>query len=636
VDPVSHVKHPGDGFYQYVNDKWLQSNHIDPWKSENSAFAEIDKEITSKILAFLNTLPSRQPHLKSPKNAKEHIVALKHVWNSRSIPAEQIYLKLCLDEAEDIPRFFGWLSYSRIPSILNIGIQAETKSPYFVRPTLSTGGLTLPIQYYREPKLQKGPIWKAYLEFVYLCSIELGLPSLPSVIDAELELSKINTVNMNEEDIISVKGRSLNQWMPGFDWNAYMDGLQIYGWQSRTWLLDCPKRLKEILQWVCNTEKEKVISLLRYHLILQSIEYLSPILNAAADKLFRETLLGIKEEIPRKEQFLKVVKDVLPDALCSMYSSIEDDPEKLHTITLMTESIQKAAIDIMSTTTLLSEKTRSRAIEKIHRMKIYIGSGSDKDSDIMNTNSLKGLTYYPDSILQTIISIHQARFKTMLRYTGKPSAKSGPYPCFIVNASYYTESNHIVIPWGILHWPFYAKNIPFGWNHGGTGTTIAHEITHAFDLDGSLYSPRATAKEWWTRKDRRKFKERTRKVSKFYSKFTHYGLHLDGKRTISEDWADLGGIQITLKALKNDLDQMGASEDIRKETFRTFFIAYAVSWRKLQKKEKIINQILTDVHTPAIDRVDRIVPHFQEWVDAFDIKETDKLFIPKEKRLKIF
>jgi putative endopeptidase len=161
-------------------------------------------------------------------------------------------------------------------------------------------------------------------------------------------------------------------------------------------------------------------------------------------------------------------------------------------------------------------------------------------------------------------------------------------------------------------------------------------MTHAFDLEGSQYSPRAVYKEWWTRKNRNRFQKKTRKVATFFSKFKHYGIQLDGKKTLSENWADLGGIVIALRGLKSQLDSMGASEAVRRQAHRNFFIAYAVSWRTLVRKEKMIYAIKTSVHAPGEDRTDRIVAQFQEWYDAFDIKETDALFVPVRERLKFF
>jgi predicted metalloendopeptidase len=236
-----------------------------------------------------------------------------------------------------------------------------------------------------------------------------------------------------------------------------------------------------------------------------------------------------------------------------------------------------------------------------------------------------------------MIGLLQSRTIHMTQRTGKPSGISdGPYPCFVSNASYFSESNYIVMPWGILQWPFYCKNAPIGWNYGGIGATISHEMTHAFDLEGSMYTPRAVYKEWWTRKNRDRFKKRTLKVKKFFGKFKHYGIPIDGEKTLSENWADLGGIVISLRGLKSLLDDMGASETIRREAHRQFFIAYAVSWRTLVRKEKMVYAMLTSVHAPGEDRVDRIVPQFQEWYDAFGIKETDPLYVKPVERLKFF
>jgi len=231
----------------------------------------------------------------------------------------------------------------------------------------------------------------------------------------------------------------------------------------------------------------------------------------------------------------------------------------------------------------------------------------------------------------------QGRSRQISYLTGHPSErKKSSYACFVSNASYFSESNNIVMPWGILQWPFYCKNAPLGWNYGGIGATISHEMTHAFDLEGIEYDPRAIYREWWTRKDKNRFGQKTRKVSKFFSQFKHYGIPLNGKKTLSENWADLGGIFISLRGLKALLDSMNASDEVRKEAHRQFFIAYATSWRTLVRKEKMLYAITTSVHAPALDRVDRIVPQFQEWYDAFDIQETDPLHVKVKDRLKFF
>jgi predicted metalloendopeptidase len=111
---------------------------------------------------------------------------------------------------------------------------------------------------------------------------------------------------------------------------------------------------------------------------------------------------------------------------------------------------------------------------------------------------------------------------------------------------------------------------------------------------------------------------------------------LNGDNTLSENWADFGGITISLHALKKELAEKNATKEEIKKAYQTFFIAYAVSWRTLVRKKKLLYSIMTSVHAPPDDRVDRIVVQFSEWVEAFDIKETDPLYIPNSKRLKFF
>ena len=636
VDPVSHVKHPGNGFYKYVNEKWLDEHTIDPWSSETSAIQESDKENTDNLLALLDSLPKTVT--TPPKTSKEHLSALLHVFRSRSPNAENDYMKLCLTDLFSNPTaFMGWLARHKISSVVSLIVEEEIKPPYFVRAALSPGNLTLPLEYYKQNKSDKNaPVWKAYVNYIYTLALEFNLPFLVNVIDAELKISTM--LNDSDTQILrSVKGHSLKRWMPDFDWDAYM----VRGWERQIWILESPDLLKRLLSWMCNSDQDTVAGLLAYHFIVAASPYLTnSAVKAASDRLFKKELLGIEHEQPKKYAFISLAKHILPDALCDLYaSSRENDEGKriINDIMKMAESIREATVDIMRETTVLSKKTISRAIEKIHRMKFFIGKGTDCDTH------LDGVTYDPDSLLHTVMSIQEARVGVMMDLIGKPT-KSGDYPCYVVNASYYTESNHLVIPWGILRWPFYAPvkdndqlayhYSTLGWNYGGTGTTIGHEIMHAFDLEGSQYSPRAVYKEWWTRKDRQRFKKKTRKVGKFYSGFVHYGKHLNGKRTLSEDWADLGGMKVCLRALKKDL--MDASEDNRKVAYQSFFIAYAMGWRNLSKKKKLMHKLMTNVHTPAQDRVDRIVPHFQEWIDAFDVKETDELFLSKKDRLNTF
>jgi putative endopeptidase len=407
-----------------------------------------------------------------------------------------------------------------------------------------------------------------------------------------------------------------------------MEGLNINKWHSRKWLIDSPEYLKHTLKWICTTPKENVVALFSLQILNFSSDYLRPSIRNAAFGL-RKMLTGVIKPVSDLKRFVLDIRNVLPDALCIEYAFREADMSKLNSVKLLIESLRESAIDVMSNNSILSKHTTTLTLEKIKRMYFEIGKGEPE--------AIPNARYYSDSIIHTIMSISEARNDMLQDKLGRHLNKyKSDYPCFIVNASYYEDTNRIVIPWGILQWPFYSEDASLAWNYGGIGATIGHEITHAFDLDGSKYSPRAVYREWWTRKNRNRFKRETRKVSKFYSKFKHYGEHLKGDQTLNEDWADLGGLKIALNALKTSEEYINSSDIRKDEAIKTFFISYGKSWKEIIRRKKLLISINESVHSPAEDRVDRIVPHFQEWVDAFEVKKGDALYIPENKRLKFF
>lgn len=636
VPAVSDTKLPGDGFYSYVNETWLNSSHIPGWMGSFGVSDEMTDKTDKELLQILHNLPHLNKLPLKPTTPIQHLQVLGYIWKNKQVKNEEEYLQVCLHtlmsckSTSDIIRFFGWMVRSSIPTILKIEAREEIKNPYLVRATLSTGSLLLPLKYYLEPNFKHTDIWKAYEQFISICSIELGLPFLHKAIEVEQKLAHI--LNKSFRHLAeSKKGSSLKSWCPEFEWASFMEGLDIDPrWENRIWVINSSERFRDILKWIKNTDEESIISILSIHLIKVASPYLSSNIHYAYSNLYEKALRGVSKEIPYEQRILFDIKNILPDALCTIYAKNHQDKDSLNDIKVLVENLRTAAVDVMSKTDVFSKKTKSKVKEKLHRMWFEIGNGPPREE-----TPLLDITYTPDSLIHSIFTINSARTKQIPALTGKPADKiHSSYPCFITNASYFEESNHIVIPWGILQWPFYHLNAPLGWNHGGIGATICHEMTHGFDLEGSLYSPRGVYKEWWTRKNRNTFKKQTRKVSTFFSKFKHYGKKLDGEKTLSENWADLGGLKIALHGLNTLL--AGKTDEEIKEAHRNFFLSYAVSWRELTRKKSLLHSMLVSVHAPAEDRVDRIVPQFKEWVNAFNIKETDTLFLPEGKRLHFF
>jgi predicted metalloendopeptidase len=634
VAQLSHIGRPGDGFYHYVNQKWLKKTHIPNSLSEFGASEEIEKRNKIHLLGLLKKLGRKEPD-GIPKSSEDHLRFFSHVWSKSKYYAEEAFIKTIVGQIldcrgpEDMARMFGWLCSANLSAFFEINTNVEKKKPFYTRLCISSASLLLPSRYYLRKSLHSEPIWIAYTEYVYTCAIELGMPFLLKAMQSEKEIAHFFTMKSNEDDK-EYKGSRLEALFPDFYWSEFMHGLGISHWRQELWILEEFKIIAHILRWICTVDMEKVAAILSLYLLNTYADYLRPSIKDAKFNLFQRQIRGVNEPMSIKDEYLEIVGAVLPDALCIQYSTI-GDPATKNDLEDLVSKIRLSAIDVMRNNHSLTKHTTALTLEKIRRMEVSIGSPKQPD--------LPKAEYYSDSLIHTMISIRKARTQQELATVGKILDHSTvSYPCHIVNASYFEDLNHIVIPWGILHEPFYlqGKKAPLGWNYGGIGATIAHEITHAFDLEGSHYNTRAKYREWWTKKDRSHFKSRTRKIGNFFTKFKHYGVHLDGDKTLSENWADFGGLIISLHALKKEAVRLGLSDTETKEAIKMFFVSYAVSWRDQKKKKKVLYNIQRSVHSLAEDRVDRIVPHFQDWYDVFEIKETDALYLPVKDRLKFF
>ena len=189
----------------------------------------------------------------------------------------------------------------------------------------------------------------------------------------------------------------------------------------------------------------------------------------------------------------------------------------------------------------------------------------------------------------------------------------------------------MTIPAGILTPPFFDLHRGEAWNLGGIGAAIGHEITHGFDEDGRNYDKDGNYSPWLSTEDSHKFTRLANITVMLYQKQHIHGGVVNGRRTLSENLADLGGLAIALEALRQTL--VGKSVGDQMTAFRDFFISYAVSWRTKQRPEKAKQALLLDRHAPAQLRVNLVVRQFQEFYDAFGIKEGVAGYVPVAERI---
>ena len=337
------------------------------------------------------------------------------------------------------------------------------------------------------------------------------------------------------------------------------------------------------------------------------------------------TLSGQEEPEPLEKRAYYATASIFPEAIGKKYIEnyfgrhCKDDVENI--VNVLKFTFEKR----IQAQTWMSQETKDKAIEKLKTFKTKIGYPEKlEEYEWINFNM-------NDCYLKIKTDILEQNTKHEIeKKLGKPVDKDEWFMSpQTVNAYYNPTTNEICFPAGILQFPFYSPDAGIAWNYGAIGAVIAHEMTHGFDDQGRLFNKEGNMENWWTKEDSDKFKEITDKFVNFWNNVEALpGVKANGELSLGENLADHGGVRIALEALKRILTS--------KEDIREFFLAYSANWAGSIKEEEAKRRVIEDVHSLGRNRVNECLCHFDEWYEAFDINEKDKMFIPKENRLSIW
>ncbi|MGY6172347.1 M13-type metalloendopeptidase [Candidatus Mycoplasma pogonae] len=275
--------------------------------------------------------------------------------------------------------------------------------------------------------------------------------------------------------------------------------------------------------------------------------------------------------------------------------------------------------------TWLSETTKQKALLKLSKLKPMIGYPDEMEpyynqfntisyqngGDLVtnNINFSKAIQDYNDSL-----------------YLKEENPNYWSMSAATVNAYFHPMKNQIVFPAAILNLPFYSIERNASANFGAIGAVIAHEISHAFDNNGARFDENGRMNNWWTKEDEARFKEKQEAIIELYNDYKTEIGNVNGKLTVSENIADTGGFACALEAAqkRNDFDA------------KKFLVSWAEAWRQKAHKEYKELLLKTDVHAPAEARANVQIKNCDLFYDIYDVVEGDEMFLPKEKRIKIW
>lgn len=628
---------PGRDFFEYVNGAWLQKTKIPENTSSFGVSEELDAAINKQIEKILKKSIQFAKLGKKPQGLHEvsmdlvgrlGLSALRPRVQSENIK----YLKKlcknlgCIRDFNDLSTTFSEFARYRITSLFSVTVYYEPGKKPVAKPYLCSGGLGLPNASYYKESSGKSKILLDYGKLLDQLSKELETEKLSTVIPLERFIAESAD---GSEHII--KGSELSELCPSIQWEIFWTNLDVPEWKTLDIKIDSKDWLRKINIAIKKFSFDDWKAFFTAHVVLHSLRVLPHPFDTYYFDFFEKYLRGQKRPPTRRELTIDLLKEWAPNSISYLYAELYIPKSLKSEIRTFVKAIQAAAVDRIQNSEWMSPPTQKKAIEKVEGLRLDIGS---PDSFPI----LPKVDLQTDTLLQNILLLGEEYTLLDMKMVGKEVDVDRYWDdvVYSTNAHYYTETNQMILPAGSFAWPFYHEAAPLGWNYGGLGAVISHEITHAFDMDGMKYSAIGEKKNWWTTTDLKKYKKIASRLVERFGKARVLGHPVNGSLTLDENISDLGGLAIALDALKLDLIQRKVSITQEKEAYRNFFLSYAVSWRVKDSPERALQRLFMDRHAPTPLRVNFVVNQFDEWYDIFEIQVADELYLPPEERIRIF
>ena len=637
---------PGDDFYRYANGKWMEHNPIPADESRWGSFSVLFEHNIQVLRGILDGA-AKQP--AAPRGSALQMVGdfYASAMDSAGIEAAGVH---SLDE--ELKRIAGITGVDalqdeiarlqvaglRVPFALFAAQDAKRSTEVIVQ--IVQSGLGMPDRdYYTKSDDASKKLRDQYLAHVTRMLALLGdgeaaaAANAATVMAVETRLANASMTRVQRRDAEATYHRmpfdSLGVLVPAIAWSRLFDGCGIADRGPVN--VGQPEFMKQVGTMMSSVPIADWRTYLRWHLINATGELLgSAFVNESFDFNGR-ILTGTTEQRPRWKRMLQVVDGGIGEALGQLYVARTFSPQARARAQAMVAGLRAELRERIQGLAWMSPATRQQAIRKLDAFAVKIGY-PDAWRDYT------GLTIDRGPLVLNVMRARQFEFKRVVGKLGKPvDRKEWNMTPPTVNAYYNARMNEIVFPAGILQPPFFDADADDAVNYGGIGSVIGHEMTHGFDDQGRKSDAEGNLADWWTPEDQAQYNARAGLVEKQFNDYVAIdSMHVNGKLTLGENLADLGGLSIAYGALQKAL---AGKPRLRIDGFtpeQRFFLSYAQLWRQNVRPEALKLRINTDPHSPGVFRCDGPLSNMTEFAQAFGLKDGDRMVRPAGARAKIW
>jgi putative endopeptidase len=641
---------PRTNFFAYANGSWVKENPVPNDKSRWASFDELQQRNWHLIKAILEEASSGPAGPADTAIAKaQRLVGDFYAAAMDTNRVEQLKLRPIqndLDQLdaiqgpEDAARLIGDWHRRGVAACFGISIYPDAKSSEVYALYLSQGGLGLPDRdyYLAEGFAKQRSEYRQHIatQFQLLGESRSDAEALAGeVVELETELAKASRSRTELRDQEKNYNRRTYQELkaatPDIAWDAYFAGAGIN--PPATVVVRQPDFFQALGRLGTEREPEHWLAYLRWHLLRSSAPHLHAAAVNESFRFYGTVLQGQPQQEPRWQRAAKVIDGTVGEALGQIFVQRHFPPDARARMAELVQNVQAVFRDRLGKLDWMSPATRSEALKKFDRFRAKIGHPE-------TFRDYSTIQIRRDDYLGNIQRADAFEFRRDAERIGKPVDKSEwNMTPQTVNAYFSPTQNEIVFPAGILQPPFFDLTLDDAVNYGAIGSVIGHEITHGYDDQGRKYDASGNLHDWWAEADTKEFTARAEKVVAQYESYEPVaGTKINGRLTLGENIADLGGSSIAFEALQRAL----AKDPSKRKNIdnlppeQRFFVAYAQAWRVNTREAELRRRLVVDPHSPPQFRAFAPLINLDAFHATFGVQAGDPMWRSPDDRARIW
>jgi putative endopeptidase len=646
IDYMDTSVKPDVDFYHYACGTWLKNNPVPADKARWAAFDQLAQRnwFLMRDIAASAAADTSAPAHSPTREVGDFFASVMDTNRISELglkPLENDFARIAaLKSTAELAELVADFQLRGVGAMFDTGADPDEKNSAIYALQFGQGGLGLPDRdyYLTEGFAKQRAAYVVHVTKMLKLAGESeaeAATNAGTILELETALAKASKSRTDLRDPIAnyhkLSATELDANYPALDFKGFRDASGI-GNVSYV-IVGQPEFFKALDGLVKERPLEDWKIYLKWHVLHSAAPYLSPEFEKESFAFYGTVLSGQPAQEPRWQRAARMIDGNIGEALGQLFVDKYYPPTAQARMSALIADLRSVLKDRLAKVPWMTEPTRAKALAKFERFTQKIGH-PDKYRDYSSVEIKR------DDLLGNIQRAQAFESKRELARIGQPVDRTEWHMTpQTVNAYFNQVQNEIVFPAGIFQPPFFDAELDDAVNYGAIGVVIGHEMTHGFDDKGREYDADGNLNDWWTPADAAAFETRAQKLVDQYSAYEPLpGLHVNGRLTLGENIADLGGTTIAYEALQRalarDPSQRKKIDGLTPE--QRFFLSFAQVWRVNIREAALRRSITVDVHSPGQFRAIGPSVNMREFFDAFAIKEGAPMWRSPEVRAVIW